>query len=103
MPTPEPETGAVAPTEPGASWLQPTPPPMNRDGLANSLSGWLNNIIGKDQAHASRRDWYNALTLTVRERLMARWIDTQARYRAADAKRLYYLSLEFFFFPKRKK
>ena len=95
MPTPEPETGAVAPTEPGASWLQPTPPPMDRDGLADSLSGWLNNIIGKDQAHASRRDWYNALTLTVRERLMSRWIDTQARYRAADAKRLYYPSLEF--------
>jgi glucan phosphorylase len=47
---------------------------MDKEGLADSLAGWLNNIIGKDQAHASQRDWYNALALTVRERLMARWI-----------------------------
>ena len=72
-----------------AHWLTPVSPAMDEGGLTDSLAGGLNNIIGKDQAHASQRDWYNALTLAVRERLMARWIETQARYRSTGAKRLY--------------
>jgi starch phosphorylase len=95
MSTPESDGRTSEPEQAGAQRLRPVSPPMDKEGLADSLAGWLNNIIGKDQAHASQRDWYNALALTVRERLMARWIDTEARYRAADAKRLYYLSLEF--------
>ena len=38
---------------------------------------------------------YVALALTVRDRLLERWIRTQDSYYAHDAKRVYYMSLEF--------
>src|SRR5918996_1647763 len=38
---------------------------------------------------------YLSLALTVRDRLIERWIRTHDAYYAHDAKRLYYLSLEF--------
>jgi starch phosphorylase len=38
---------------------------------------------------------YVALALTVRDRMIQRWIRTQDAYYAADAKRVYYLSLEY--------
>jgi starch phosphorylase len=38
---------------------------------------------------------YVALALTMRERLLERWIRTQEAYYAHDAKRVYYMSLEF--------
>src|SRR5215472_215904 len=38
---------------------------------------------------------YVGLALTVRDRLIERWVRTQNAYYAADAKRVYYLSLEF--------
>src|SRR5262245_17368348 len=38
---------------------------------------------------------YVGLALTVRDRLIERWVRTQNTYYAADAKRVYYLSLEF--------
>src|SRR5262245_5309217 len=45
---------------------------------------------GLDETEAFR-----ALALAVRDRLVERWQATEERYRAADAKRLYYLSMEF--------
>jgi starch phosphorylase len=38
---------------------------------------------------------YVALALTVRDRMIQRWIRTQDSYYASDAKRVYYLSLEY--------
>src|SRR5580692_4566855 len=38
---------------------------------------------------------YVSLALSVRDRLLERWIATQEAYYAADAKRVYYMSLEF--------
>jgi glycogen phosphorylase len=38
---------------------------------------------------------YLSLALTVRDRLIERWVHTQNAYYAHDAKRVYYLSLEF--------
>jgi len=38
---------------------------------------------------------YVALALAVRDRMIERWIRTQDRYYEADAKRVYYLSLEY--------
>jgi glycogen phosphorylase len=38
---------------------------------------------------------YVSLALTVRDRLIERWVRTQEAYYAHDAKRVYYLSLEF--------
>src|SRR5205823_10945828 len=44
---------------------------------------------------ATARDRFLSLALTVRDRLIERWIATQPRYYRRDAKRVYYLSAEF--------
>ncbi len=43
----------------------------------------------------SPREAFRAVALVVRDRMIARRLGTQRRYEHADAKRLYYLSLEF--------
>jgi len=44
---------------------------------------------------ATERDKYNAVVLSVRTQIVKKWIKTQQYYYNVDAKRLYYLSLEF--------
>jgi len=51
--------------------------------------------IAKDQHTASDFDVYQALAFAVRDRVMERWFQTQSTYYHQDAKRVYYLSLEF--------
>jgi starch phosphorylase len=51
--------------------------------------------IAKDQHTASEFDAYQGLAFAVRDRLMERWFGTQSTYYHQDAKRVYYLSLEF--------
>jgi len=51
--------------------------------------------IAKDQHTASDFDVYQALAFAVRDRVMERWFETQSTYYRQDAKRVYYLSLEF--------
>ncbi len=51
--------------------------------------------IAKDQHTANEFDVYKALAYAVRDRLMERWFETQSTYYHCDAKRVYYLSLEF--------
>ena len=51
--------------------------------------------IAKDAHTASEFDVYQGLAFAVRDRLMERWFSTQSTYYHQDAKRVYYLSLEF--------
>jgi starch phosphorylase len=51
--------------------------------------------IAKDGHTANEFDLYQGLALAVRDRLMERWFQTQSTYYHRDAKRVYYLSLEF--------
>ena len=51
--------------------------------------------VAKDAYTARDFDVYQALAYAVRDRLMERWFHTQNAYYQADAKRVYYLSLEF--------
>jgi len=50
---------------------------------------------GKAWDQASRGDLYQAVALAVRDRLIDGMLETDERYKRQDAKRLYYLSLEF--------
>jgi glycogen phosphorylase len=55
----------------------------------------LTYAIGKDPVVAKRHDWLNATILALRDSIIDRWMEsTRAAYKA-DAKRVYYLSLEF--------
>jgi starch phosphorylase len=55
----------------------------------------LQSSLGRDEYSATALDRYQALCLTVRDALVERWVNTQQTYYQANAKRVYYISLEF--------
>lgn len=60
-----------------------------------SFNNYIKYILGKQLEHASKNDQLNAVSYAVGKYLMDIRYDTQKRYQENDAKRLYYLSLEF--------
>src|SRR5438477_9746663 len=69
--------------------------PNEAAALLHSFTNHLLYSQAKDQYSATPRDRFMSLALTVRDRLIERWISTQQRYYKRDAKRVYYLSAEF--------
>jgi len=63
--------------------------------LRDAISRHLVYTVGKDAAAASKNDWLYALSRAVRDRLIEHWMDTTRRTYRQDAKRIYYLSMEF--------
>ena len=51
--------------------------------------------LGKEWQHLSGPELFRAVAFAVRDQLVDRMLATEARYRQAQAKRLYYLSIEF--------
>ena len=66
-------------------------PVVIRRALLDHLLYSQSKLLGESTTH----DMFRALALTVRDRLVHRWAQTQAEYYARDAKRIYYLSAEF--------
>jgi len=64
-------------------------------GLRQDFERHLRRTLAKDRYTATDRDRYFALALTVRDRLIERWIATQQTHHKKNVKRIYYLSLEF--------
>ncbi len=61
-------------------------------------TAFLNNLtyrLVKDQFTSTPMDYYKSLAYTLRDRLAKRWLETQQTYHKQDAKRAYYLSMEF--------
>ncbi len=65
------------------------------DALRKSIANRLVYAVGKDLRTATRRDWLFALFHAVRDRTMHRWRETLTAANDQDAKRVYYLSMEF--------
>ncbi len=63
--------------------------------IKHSLANRMIFTVGKDSYTATERDWFHSMAYVVRDRLTERWMETQRAYYQADAKRVYYLSLEF--------
>jgi len=63
--------------------------------LKRSFLDHLQFSQAKDEHTATSLDRYFAVAYAVRDRMMRRWIETQQAYYRNDAKRIYYLSLEF--------
>ena len=70
-------------------------PGEDAESLRRAIVNHLVYTVAKDQHTATDRDFFHALVLTVRDRLIDRWMETMHRYYGRDAKRVYYLSLEF--------
>ncbi len=63
--------------------------------LQRSFLRHLQYTLVKDKYTATKADLYQALAFAVRDVLVNRWFDTQQSYYINDAKRVYYMSMEF--------
>ena len=68
---------------------------MDVNALQRDIENHLHYTLAKDQYSATDWDQYRSLVFAVMDRLNHRWINTQQRYYQADAKRVYYLSMEY--------
>jgi starch phosphorylase len=68
---------------------------QDRVSLKHSFANRLIYSLGKDPITATHRDWFHTTAYAVRERLIERWMETMRSYYDTDAKRVYYLSMEF--------
>lgn len=72
-----------------------TAPRIDEATLRDEILRHLNFSLGKDEAHASLYDWRVALSLSLRDMVIAPWFaSTRATYEK-KGKRVYYLSMEF--------
>ncbi|QJD31244.1 glycogen/starch/alpha-glucan phosphorylase [Methylococcus geothermalis] len=68
---------------------------MKAKSLSADIRRHFNCTLGRARNCRSVHYAYSALALTVRDRLMERWRNTEYAYDQADCRRTYYLSLEF--------
>ena len=83
----------MTPINPGAFRFDPLG--LDEASLKRSIANRLVYSVGKDAYTSKPRDWYFSLAYALRDRLMERWMETMRSYYRQDAKRVYYLSLEF--------
>ncbi|SHI93730.1 starch phosphorylase [Desulfatibacillum alkenivorans DSM 16219] len=68
---------------------------MDPESIQLAFANHLEYSLSKDQYTATLRDMYTSLALSIRDRLVERWIRTQEVYYEKDVKRVYYLSAEY--------
>jgi starch phosphorylase len=75
----------------------PKPAPRTSDPLvlAGEIIEKLTYRIGKSAGAAKSHDWLAASILVIRDRVIDRWIECTQKTYEEEAKRVYYLSLEF--------
>ncbi|NIQ00694.1 MAG: hypothetical protein GWM98_10120, partial [Nitrospinaceae bacterium] len=49
----------------------------------------------KDKYSTTKLDLYKGIALSIRDRLVEKWVQTQQAYYKNDVKRVYYLSMEY--------
>ena len=65
------------------------------DEVKSAVLAKLALAVGKDPSSAVDRDWFVATALTIRDRIMHRWLASERESQSKGRKRVYYLSLEF--------
>src|SRR6266540_1243104 len=81
-----------------AEHTRPATAPAEDDDLDEIKSAVLAKLalyLGKDASVATDRDWFVAAALTIRDRIVHRWLAVDRASHAHGRKRVYYLSLEF--------
>jgi glycogen phosphorylase len=85
-------------TDGGDLPTRPATVPAADDDLDEIKSAVLAKLaldLGKDASVATDRDWFVAAALTIRDRIVHRWLAVDRANHAHGRKRVYYLSLEF--------
>ena len=80
---------------PGLTAPLPLAPIRSAADWRDAILAELVYALGRDQRTASDRDWFEALALALRDRVVAQALDSDNLTRVAGHKRVYYLSLEF--------
>ncbi|MBV9246944.1 MAG: glycogen/starch/alpha-glucan phosphorylase [Methylobacteriaceae bacterium] len=87
-----------------ATLLRPAPEPVETndtapsdevEALRKAVLDRLTYAVGKIPRVASKRDWFLATALAVRDQMVERWMATTNDNYERDRRRVYYLSLEF--------
>ena len=78
-------------------FAMPETPPSEEDieQFKRTVLAKLTLCVGKDARLATDRDWFVATTLSLRDRVLHRWLEVDRANVARGDKRVYYLSLEF--------
>ncbi len=78
--------------------LSPSTNEFKRTDIESLEVSFVNHLefsLAKDEYSATNLDFFKSLALTIRDRLIQKWIETQQTYYKKDAKRVYYLSMEY--------
>jgi glycogen phosphorylase len=70
-------------------------PGRDLESLKHAIANKLMFTVGKDPKTARAEDWMHAAAYAVRDQLVERWMKTTRTQYAQDAKRVYYMSMEF--------
>src|SRR5436309_9339840 len=63
--------------------------------IKSDILAKLRLAIGKEASQATAHDWYHAAAVTLRDRIVHRWLTADKESYDTGRKRVYYLSLEF--------
>ena len=86
---------ATAKTTKKEQSMNPLPREMDSAGICKDFLRKIKYNQIKDSDNYTSTDAFVGLSLAMRDRLVERWIETQKTYTAQNARRVYYLSLEF--------
>lgn len=98
LPGPDAINPSVGTASAHQDWMTVDWTTLNRtdiDIFKRRLYGHLKHTLARSSEDASAHDWYLALAHTTRDLLVETWTDSMRASVGADAKRVYYLSLEF--------
>ena len=70
-------------------------PGRDLESLKRAIANKLMFTVGKDPKAARPEDWMHAAAYAVRDQLVDRWMKTTRAQYEQDAKRVYYMSMEF--------
>ncbi len=90
---------AAKPATPNAG-SEPTRTGLSAEALQRAILDNLMYLQGRLPRIATAHDWYMALSYSVRDRLLARWVSTVQTYATRDVKIACYLSAEFLIGPQ---
>lgn len=68
---------------------------LKKKDLVHSFKEYYVHFLGRDDESHSVHYAYEALGMTIRDRLMERWNETHRTYKEAQTKRAFYLSMEY--------
>src|SRR4029077_11699442 len=80
-----------------ARFAMPEAPASDEDieQFKRTVLAKLTLFVGKNPSNATDRDWFVATTLSLRDRVIHRWLEVDREHTARGDKSVYYLSLEF--------